>query len=233
MGHLMISTGAGSGCLLKTFRANRLIWENQVGSGTVAGISTPFLGGVHHLLHISYQKPLIYDHLPEPEKSVERRNGKEITMNLFLMPELFPTCLGILIQLSPSFLGLLCIILRQAGESHVFSYICFKTPWQHRDTLFFLQYFYTPAISHGYLTQPWISFIQAHHLSALRWESPDVDPRGSARHHLRLKYCGSSHGLSNTKTWPMLRMRPSCDWDAFAKHICHGENKNTFPIRVW
>lgn len=233
MGHLMISTGAGSGCLLKTFRANRLIWENQVGSGTVAGISTPFLGGVHHLLQISYQKPLIYDHLPEPEKSVERRNGKEITMNLFLMPELFPTCLGILIQLSPSFLGLLCIILRRAGESHVFSYICFKTPWQHRDTLSFTVLLYLCNF-------PWI---------------PDTAmdilyPSPSSFHT----------PLGITGCWPeMLRETPSSleilrfiPWTEQHQDVANAanasilwpiemrlpntsviENKKTFPIRVW
>lgn len=112
------------------------------------------------------------------------------------------------------------------------SVIFVSKPPDNTVTPYLLQYFYTSAISHGYLTQPWISFIQAHHLSTLRWESPDVGPRGSERHHLRLKYCGSSHGLSNTKTWPMLRMRPSCgrlsDDCANTSVI---ENKKTFPIR--
>ena len=239
MGHLMISTGAGSGCLLKTFRANRLIWENQVGSGTVAGISTPFLGGVHHLLQISYQKPLIYDHLPEPEKSVERRNGKEITMNLFLMPELFPTCLGILIQLSPSFYWVTVYNSEASrGVTCVQLYLFqnpLTTPWHliFYSTFMPLQFpmdTWHSHISKGILEYP---CVRAHHLSTLRWESPDVGPRCSVRHHLRLKYCGSSHGLSNTKTWPMLRMRPSC---GIRRSVCPThlslKTKN-LPHQVW
>lgn len=224
MGHLMISTGAGSGCLLKTFRANRLIWEHQVGSGTVAGISSPFLGGVHHLLHISYQKPLIYDHLPE--KSVERRNGTEITMNLFLMPESFPTCLGILIQLSPSFLGLLQLYLFQNPLT---------TPWH---LIFFTVLLYLCNF-------PWIpdTAIFQKESWSIPVSEPIIFPHSVGNHRMLAREAPRDTIFAwNTAVHPMdwatprrgqccECVHPAIEW-RLCQHICHWKQK-TFAIRVW
>ena len=229
----MISTGVGSGCLLKTFRANRLIWENQVGSGTVAGISSPFLGGVHHLLHISYQKPLIYDHLPEPEKSVERRNGKEITMNLFLMPESFPTCLGILIQLSPSFLGLLCIIPRQARGITCVQFVFVAKPRKKHGV--------TPYLLLQYLLYhcnfPWIPDTATSKLI--------IFPHSVGNHRMLVREAPRDTIFAwNTAVHPMdwatprrgqccECVHPAIEWRLCQTHLSWGKQKNLPPIRVW